>query len=263
MMTLSVCMIAHDEEDHLGEALESVRFAQDLVVVDCGSQDETALIARAFHARVFSRSNLANLNLNKNFAFEQATGDWILCLDADEIVPPDMAQEIQEILRHPPLEVAFFVPRRNNYFGRWLKHGSHYPDWQLRLFRRGQARFPAHHIHERLQVDGAIGYLHHPLDHYPYQTGEESRIKLDFNTSFEALHLFNDGVRPSPVNALKYRVWLPLARFVNRYLLKRGFLDGKPGWEAILMDMRSYRLRYTKLKELIARTPEKHERHIA
>jgi glycosyltransferase involved in cell wall biosynthesis len=262
-MTLSICMIAHDEEDHLGETLESVRFAHEMVIVDCSSQDETALIARAFHARVFSRPNLLNLNFNKNFSFEQATGDWILCLDADEIVPPDLAQEIQDLLRHPPPQAAFFIPRRNYYFGRWLKHGSHYPDWQLRLFRRGQARFPTRHIHERVQVEGAIGHLRYPMNHYPYESLEECQRKLDFNTSFEALHLYNQGVRPSLLNAIKFRIWLPAQRFVNRHLLKLGFLDGKPGWAAILMDMKSYRLRYSKLKELMLRTPEKNECHLA
>lgn len=256
-MTLSVCMIAHNEEEKIGEALESVRFANEIIVADCGSQDETALIARAFHVRLFSRPNLANLNVNKNFTFDQATSDWILCLDADEVVPPETAREIQDLLRHPPREAGFYLPRRNYYFGHWMKYGGRYPDWQLRLFRRGQGRFPARHIHERLQLDGSVGRLRHPLDHYPYQTRDECQRKLELYTSFEALHLYNQGIRPSALNSFKYKFWLPVRRFLNRYLLKGGFLDGWAGWQAILMDMRNYRLRYAKLKELMHRSPER------
>jgi glycosyltransferase involved in cell wall biosynthesis len=260
-MTLSVCMIAHNEEDKIGEALESVRFADELIIADCGSQDETALIARAYHARVFSRPNLANLNVNKNFTFDQASGDWILCLDADEVVPPESAREIRELLQHSAAEAGFMLPRRNYYFGRLMRHGGRFPDWQLRLFRRGLGRFPTRHIHERLQITGTIGRLVHSLDHYPYQTHEECQRKLDLYTSFEALRLFNEGIRPSALNALKYTTWLPLQRFLNRYLLKGGFLDGRPGWEAILMDMRNYRIRYRKLGEIKEKSPRKNEYH--
>jgi glycosyltransferase involved in cell wall biosynthesis len=249
-MTLSACLIAHNEEHHLGEALESVRFANEIIVADCESTDETALIAKAFGARVFSRPNLINLNVNKNFTFDQATGDYIFCLDADEIVPKETVREIREILRQNPSHSGYSLPRRNFFLGRWLKHGGHYPDWQLRLFRRGQGRFPQRHVHERLHIDGSIGRLQNPLDHHPYESFEECQRKLDFYTSFEAQHLYQAGVRPSPVRAFLFLLWMPGQRFLRRYLLKGGFLDGKAGWQAIRMDMRNFRLRYRKLCEL-------------
>jgi glycosyltransferase involved in cell wall biosynthesis len=249
-MTLSVCMIAHNEEHHIGEALESVRFAQEIIVADCESTDETALIAKAFGARVFSRPNSINLNVNKNFTFDQASGNYILCLDADEVVPRATAQEIRETIARQPREAGFFLPRRNHFLGRWLKHGGHYPDWQLRLFRRGQGRFPERHIHERLHLDGPVGRLQNPLDHFPYATLDECRRKLDFYASFEAQHLYNSAVRPSPLRALRYLYWTPAQRFLRRYLLKAGFLDGAAGWQAILMDTRNFRLRYRKLSQM-------------
>ncbi len=243
-------MIAHNEEDKLAETLESARFAEEIIVADCGSTDATPIIARAYQVRLFSRPNLANLNINKNFTFDQAQGDYILCLDADEIVPAAAAQEIRELLHRPPREAAFFLPRRNYFFGRWLQHGGQYPDWQLRLFRRGQARFPEKHIHERLQVEGQTGRLHHPLDHHPYPTRTECQRKLDLYTTFEANFLFRQGVRPSVLRALQFLYWKPAQRFLRRYLLKGGFLDGRPGLEAALMDVRNFRLRYAKLRRL-------------
>ena len=252
-MTLSVCMIAHNEEDKLPAALESVRFADQVIVADCESSDLTAVIARDQGACVFQRPNLVNLNVNKNFTFDQATGDFILCLDADEVVPQDTANEIREILENDPLESGFFLPRRNYWMGVWLRHGGHYPDWQLRLFRRGKGRFPEKHIHERLQIEGSVGRLHHPLDHFPYETREECLRKLEFYSSFEAKYLYQSGVRPSPIRAFWYLYWIPCQRCLRRYLLKRGFLDGAPGREAIEMDMQNFRLRYYKLKELASR----------
>ena len=249
-MTLSVCMIAHNEEHHIGEALESVRFAQEIVVADCESTDETALIAKAFGARVFSRPNLINLNVNKNFTFDQAQCDYILCLDADEIVPRETAHEIREVIRRERSEKGFYLPRRNYFLGKWLRHGGQYPDWQLRLFRRGQGRFPEKHVHERLHVDGPVARFQNPLHHHPYESLEECRRKLDFYSSFEAQHLFRVGVRTGPAAAARLLFWKPGQRLLWRFILKGGFLDGMPGWRAIRMDMQNFRLRYDKLRRL-------------
>jgi len=249
-MTLSVCIIAHNEEEKLPEALESVRFADEVIVADCDSEDATALIARGYGARVFSRPNLANLNVNKNFTFDQAKSDYILCLDADEMVPAETAAEIRMIVRQQPERAGYYLPRRNYFLGRWLKHGGHYPDWQLRFFRRGKGRFPESHIHERLCIDGEVGRLCHPLVHSPYETKEECRRKLEFYTSFEADLLYRKGVRPSPIHAIRFLYWMPAQRFLRRYIFKLGFLDGHPGWQSMLMDIQNFRLRYLKLREL-------------
>ena len=250
-MNLSICIIAHNEEEKLGDTLESARFADEVIVVDCGSSDATPILARSFGVRLFSRPNLTNLNVNKNFAFAQAGGDWILCLDADEVVPEQTAEEIRGILAGNPRENGFFLPRRNHLLGRRLRFGGSYPDYQLRLFRRGKGRFPEKHVHERLQVEGAVGYLRSPLEHYPYVTKEECRRKLDLYTSFEADYLYKQNVRPSLLQAFRFLVWQPFQRFMRRYLFKLGFLDGRVGWCAIMMDMSNFRLRYLKLRRLV------------
>ena len=249
-MTLSVCIIAHNEEDNLPRALESVRFADEVIVGDSESTDQTARIAEHSGAIVFPRPNLDNLNVNKNFTFDQAKGDFILCLDADEAVPPQTAEEILNVMKSNPAESGFFLPRRNHWMGRWLKHGGQYPDWQLRLFRQGKGRFPELHLHERLKVEGRIRRLHHPLDHFPYESREECQRKLDFYTTFEAKHLYDEGFRPSMLRKIRYMHWMPAQRFLRRYFLKLGFLDGRSGWEAVQMDMQNFQLRYSKLCKL-------------
>lgn len=249
-MRLSVCIIAHNEETKLPRALQSVRFADEVIVVDCGSTDRTVEIAKDYGARVFSCPNKLNLNINKNYSFAQATSDFVFCLDADEVIPEATAAEISSIINGNPVETGFFLPRRNYFLGRWLKHGGQYPDWQLRLFRRGKGRFPERHIHERLQVDGSVGRLRHPFDHFPYESRDECQRKLNLYTSFEAVHLLENGLRPSPWRALQYLYWTPGQRFLRRYILKLGFFDGVPGLEAVKMDMQNFRLRYRKLCEL-------------
>ncbi len=249
-LTLSVCIIAHNEEENLSRALQSVRFADEVIVVDCESTDATAAIAARSGAKVFSRPNLRNLNANKNFAFDQATCDFIFCLDADEAIPEATAGAIRRIIESDPSKDAFFLPRRNYYFGRWLKHGGHYPDRQLRLFRRGKGRFPERHVHERLHVQGEVGKIPFPFDHFPYRTKEEAERKLHFYTDFEAKHLLAKGVHPNWFRSLQYLYFKPVMRFLGRYVFKSGFLDGKEGWEAIKMDMRNFRLRYRKLCRL-------------
>ncbi|TKJ41746.1 b-1,4-glucosyltransferase [candidate division LCP-89 bacterium B3_LCP] len=248
--TLAVCMIAHNEADKIKTALDSVQFADQLVVVDCQSDDNTADVASQSGAQVFKRPNLRDLNVNKNFSFDQAQTDFILCLDADEVIPQETREEIISILSAKRSEVAYFIPRCNHWKGQWLKHGGNYPDRQLRLFKHGSARFPEKHLHERLQVQGKIGYLRHPMHHFPYQNSAECQRKLDFYTSFEADHLHKQGVSPSWWVYLRLMIWMPLQRLLRRYIFKMGFLDGKAGWEAVLMDMQNFRLRYQKLSNL-------------
>jgi glycosyltransferase involved in cell wall biosynthesis len=243
-------MIAHNEETKIGRALESVQFADEIIVVDCESSDRTAEIAADAGAILLTQPNLDNLNINKNYSFDQAQGEFILSIDADEVVTEKCGKDILDAVNSNPAQNGFFLPRCNFYFGRWLKHGAHYPDWQLRLFRREKGRFPGKHVHERLRIEGEIGKLRCAFHHFPYESYEEAERKLDFYTTFEARYLFEKGARPSLIKAFLNLYWRPLRRFLTRYLLKRGFLDGKPGYEAIKMDMRNFRTRYLKLRDM-------------
>ncbi|OGR69369.1 MAG: hypothetical protein A2081_05665 [Elusimicrobia bacterium GWC2_61_19] len=232
MPTLSIAMIANNEEKNLARSLGSAAWADEIIFVDCGSHDGTELEARKFPVKYFARPNSLAVYVNKQFAVDQATSDWILILDADEEITPALRDEIKRFIAAPGVAAAE-MPRRNYYFGRWLRHGGKYPDTQLRLFKKNRARFLPLPVHERLQVDGPIGRLKEPLLHYPYTDEEDQRRKLAFYTEIltRSYALKNRG---------KTAVMLrPFTRFFSAYILKLGFLDGPQGLRTALMDFRT------------------------
>jgi (heptosyl)LPS beta-1,4-glucosyltransferase len=236
MPTLGISLIAHNEAAMLGGALESAAFADEIVLVDCASTDQTGAIARSFpRVRVFDRPNNPNLNVNKTFGFEQLSTDWIFYLDPDERIPVDLARELNTLLGTTPHD-AFRLPRRNFFFGRWLQYGGQYPDRQLRIFRRGKASFPQKHVHESLEITGSIGTLTEPFDHHPYPTLNDYIRKMNFYTSFQASYW---AARQTPATVLMTLHQMgvrPGSRFLRRYLFKQGFRDGWQGFVAALGD---------------------------
>jgi glycosyltransferase involved in cell wall biosynthesis len=247
---LSITLIGHDEAGHLERLLPTLGWADEVVYVDCGSHDGSAELAARLGARVFLRHNDPNLNVNKAHAVAQVTGDWVLYLDPDERVGPELAAEIRATIAAEPPQAAFELPRRNFYLGRWLRHGSQYPDRQLRLFRRGRAQFPCRHVHERLQVEGDIGRLRRPFDHHPYESLEQLVAKFNFYTTVEARHLLERGETGWGVG-LRCCLLTPAARFARRWLLKGGCLDGLPGLLAALADSASWPARFLKARDLL------------
>jgi glycosyltransferase involved in cell wall biosynthesis len=242
---ISVAVIAHNEENNLPGLLDTLDFTDEVVVLDAGSSDRTAEIARGAGARVLEGENLRNLNVNKTRAVEATTGDWIIYLDADERVPPELADEIRAAAEENGRgRVAFTMPRLNQYFGKYLRHGGAYPDTQLRLFKRGKARFPCMSVHEKLDVDGPVGKLRTPLIHDSYPTLAEYMRKFPFYVQAGADHLERKGVRPGIINTLKYFAVKPAFRFLRRYVIRFGFLDGWRGFAAAAMDAYQYVMTY-------------------
>ena len=236
MPTIGISMIAHNEERQIANALHSSMFADDIVVVDCESTDNTAKIVKNFtRARLFSRPNNRNLNVNKSFGFEQLKTDWIFYLDPDEIITPQLADEIRQAISSDNY-AAYKLPRRNIFFGRWLAYGSQYPDTQLRLFKHGKASFANKHVHEMLQVDGAIGHLKNAFEHHPYPEIVDYLRKMIFYTGFQAEFWHNSGMSPSLINTWRHMFLRPLFRFLRRYFLKQGFRDGWQGFVAAAGD---------------------------
>jgi glycosyltransferase involved in cell wall biosynthesis len=246
MPSIAFTLIGHNEAHNLPRTLESVRWADQVVYVDCESSDGSAEVARRYTPLVLSRPNIPNLNLNKNVSIGAATTDWVFLLDADEVVPPALAGEIRSLMDADPPQSAFRLPRRNLFCGRWVRHGGQYPDYQTRLFRRGSARFPGLHLHERLSVDGAVGILREPLDHYTVDTPLTAIRKMNFNSSFNAAALVRAGRRPGPGIALEYLLLKPASRFLRRYLFKGGFLDGWPGLIVATIDCMDFPFRLFK-----------------
>lgn len=232
MPTISIAVIAHNEEKNLARALASAAWADEVVFVDCGSTDGTALAARDYNIKFFSRPNSRAVYVNKQFAADQAVCDWILILDADEEITPALRAEIKSFIASPR-GAAAEMPRKNFYFGRWLRHGGKYPDVQLRLFARGKARFLPLPVHERLEVDGEVARLKEPLLHYPYSTPADMAVKRDF---------YCDLLTRAYVLKKRSRlliIFRPFTRLFSSYILKLGFLDGAEGLRTALMDFRT------------------------
>jgi glycosyltransferase involved in cell wall biosynthesis len=248
-MSVSACVIAHNETANLERTLLSLQWADEIVVVDCGSDDGTADIARRFTEHVFERPNLSNLNVNKNFSFEQAVSDWIICIDADEVVGDRLAAEIGAVTAAEGPANGYFIARRNFWFGRPLMHGGHYPDRQLRLFRRGRGRFPERHVHERLSLEGPPGMLRETMDHYPYPSLAHYLAKMDFYTTFEAARRYEKGRRFSALSLLG-EIVTGKFRLFRRYLLKGGFRDGWQGFAAAYLDFLGRMVIQLKIREM-------------
>ncbi len=221
-------MITLNAERTLGRSLDSVTgLAGEIVIVDSGSSDRTLEIAAAHGARVISHP-WRGYGAQKNFAIEQATGDWVLSLDADEVVSGPLARSLSELPQEPPCD-GYRLPRLNHYFGRALHHGGQYPDLQLRLFRKSSGQFDTRPVHESLKIEGGVGRLDGDLIHYTYETIEEYLQKFLAYTELEAIRLLETGERPSTVRAIRKMLCAPALKFIRRYLFKLGFLDGIPG----------------------------------
>ena len=233
MSSISIAIIAHNEEKNIARALSSAAWADEIIFVDCGSTDGTVRTARKFPIKLFSRPNSTAVHVNKQFAIDQATSEWVFILDADEEIPADLRDEIKEAVARPKTAAAFKMPRRNFYFNRWLKHGGKYPDNQLRLFRRGSARFIPLPVHERLEVDGEVSRLKHPFNHYPCVAPEYFERKLIF---------YGEMLAKSYALKKKNRLLIllrPFTLFLMGYFIKLGFLDGKEGFKTAVMDFRN------------------------
>jgi len=221
-VTLSVVVITFNEEANLGRLLESTRLADEHIVLDCGSTDRTLEIARAFGARTFTE-NWKGYAAQKNSAIDKTTGDWVLSLDADEAAEPELMEEIRHVLDHNPPVDGYYMPRKNYFLGRWIRHGGFYPDRKLRLFRRGRGRFGERAVHEVVQVDGPAGTLNHALVHNAYPTLEGYIEHMNRYSSLGAEMKGNRGF--SVLNI----VINPLATFVYNYFFRLGLLDGREG----------------------------------
>ena len=222
---LSVVVVTLNEEERLRACLESAAWADEVIVVDALSQDKTVQIAREFTDRVIVRA-WPGYAAQKNFAIGEASGDWILSLDADETVPPELRGEILRVLAEGRPHVGYRIPRRNIFWGKWIRHGGLWPDWQLRLFRRGQGRFVERAVHESVEVGGSVGRLEGPLIHRSYRDVSDFLARADRYSTLAAEEWLRSGRRARTSDM----VLRPLGRFLSMYVLQRGFLDGARGF---------------------------------
>ena len=227
--TLSVALITLNEAANLPRTLASVQGMGEIVVVDSGSTDATVEIARDAGAQVFMEP-WKGFGAQKNSAFEHTTGDWILSLDADEEVSPQLAREIQALLVGEPRYAAYRIPRLNHFLGRPLTHGGYWPDPKLRLFHRGAARFEERPVHETMQASGPVGQLKGHLIHHCYPTLDDYIEHMNRYSTLGAEMLVASGRAPRSLPAFCWKALAnPAATFVYNYICRLGFLDGRAG----------------------------------
>lgn len=230
-MSLSVVIITKNEASNIKACLESVSFADEWIVLDSGSSDDTVQIARAFGAQVTTTPTWPGFGPQKNRALGLASGDWVLSLDADERVTPELAAQITAALKNPG-SVAFELPRLTQFCGRWIHHCGWTPDHVLRLFRRGQAAFSDDLVHERVVLKaGAVSRLTAPLLHYSYPTPAHYWRKLEQYSVAWAEQSHARGQRSSMPRA----VTSGLVAFVRSYFFRLGILDGSMGFAVCAM----------------------------
>ena len=229
MISVSAVVLTFNEQKHLPACLDSLRWADEVLVLDSFSTDGTTEIARGRGARV-EQSAFVNYAAQRERALQLAEGDWVLFVDADERVSDELRQEIQRLMAYDaarPPAAGFWIPRRNYIFGAWIRHTGWYPDRQLRLLLRARAHYdPERPVHELVQLDGTAGTLAGHLDHLNYETLGEFVRKQRVYARFDAEALAKRGVRVRP----HHFVVQPLREFRRRFLSLEGWRDGWRGW---------------------------------
>lgn len=245
MQPISATVITYNEERNIAEALQSLTWADEIIIVDSGSTDATVQICRQFTESIFHRDWTGYVD-QKHFAVEKAGHDWIFSLDADERTGPELRKEIQELAASGFHLHGYKIPRVAFFMGQWIRHGDWYPDYQLRLFDRRYGRWEGGQVHESVKTDGKSGYLKGEIYHFTYRSFSDYLRRLEIYSNLAAYDYQQKGVSATPMKLLGN----PIAAFIKAYLLKRGFLDGTPGFSVAVMGAVSVFFKYAKLYEL-------------
>ncbi len=239
MMSVSVVIVTENEEKNIGDALESVKDFEDIVVVDSFSEDRTVEICKKYTYRVYQHE-WQGYAKQKQMAVDYAEKPWVLILDADERVTQRLKSEIMEEIKNASFS-GFYIPRKNFFLDKWIRHGGWWPDYTLRLFLKDMAFIKDRKVHEKVVVKGKVGYLKNPLEHYTYRTVSDYIKKIDRYSTLSAEELREKGVNPGMLTMVVH----PLSTFFKMFFLRGGFMDGIHG--LILAILYSY---YTFLKYL-------------
>jgi glycosyltransferase involved in cell wall biosynthesis len=234
---LSIALAVKNEESNIKSCLSSVRdIADEIIVVDGGSTDRTVEYAKKYGAKVIRTDNPPIFHINKQKALDACHGTWILQLDADEVVTEELKKEIKEIVIHElrttnqePIN-DYSIPRKNYFLGKWLRKGGQYPDYVIRLIKKGKAYFPCKSVHEQIKVSGNVGYLHNPLLHYSYKTISEYWMKADTYTTLTVGELQGKRVKKGLNSWFTYNFTKPVYTFWTIFLRHKGFTDGYRGF---------------------------------
>lgn len=242
---LSVVVLTKNEEGRIAACLESVGWADEIVVVDDGSTDNTVNIVKKYTQKI-SIKNMDIEGRHRNWAYAQAKNRWVLSLDADEIVTSGLKEEISVILKNDPPENGFTIPRRNYIGNYWVKHGGWYPSPQLKLFKKDKFRYEEAAVHPRAIMDDPCGHLKNDLIHYSYRDIEDFLRKLNNQTTYEAQKWFNQN---KPMRLGRF-IWRSLDRFIRSYFVRKGYKDGFIGFTIAYFASLYQFISYLKYREL-------------
>ena len=244
---LSVAIIAQDEAQNLPDCLKSVAFAEQIVVVDSGSADDTVRIARDFGCDVFQEPWRGGFGAQKQFAVDQCRHAWVLVLDADERIPPDTAAAIRQILANPADAAAgYSLPRKNFFQGRWIRHAGWWPDRVVRLFQKKHGWMNPSAVHEAVEIDGLVAVLNFPIEHLTESRLSKILLKIDRYSTLGAADAFAAG-RTATAGAAVLRAILA---FFHNYIIRLGMLDGRQGLTLAATDAINKYFKYAKLAEM-------------
>jgi glycosyltransferase involved in cell wall biosynthesis len=241
---LSVIIITKNETRHIAACLKSVAWADEIIVLDSGSSDDTVAICKTYSAQVYE-TDWPGFGPQKQRALDKAREDWVFSIDADEQVTPQLKEEIQQAMQSKQF-AGYQMPRLSSFCGKQIRHGGWWPDYIVRLFRRESAGFLDVPVHEKVLVDGPIGKLKSPLLHDTYQTLEEAVDKMNTYSSLSAKMLFDAGKKSSISKTLIKTLWT----FVRCYLIKAAFLEGRYGLMLAAVNSQGTFYKYLKLLEL-------------
>jgi len=244
MTNLSVIIITKDEADNIRACIESVKWSDEIIVVDSGSSDATVEICREMGAQVHTL-DWPGYGMQKNRALSYATRDWVFSIDADERATPELQSQLIKAMGNESMD-GYYIPRLSQFCGKFVRHSGWYPDYVLRLFRRTKGRFSDDVVHERVILEGTAGKLSSPLLHFSYLNQAEVRRKTEQYAMAGAMQMFKNGKSTSVADAPLRAGWA----FFRTYLLRLGFMDGFTGLNIAMMNARTTYLKYAQLKAL-------------
>lgn len=231
MSKLSAVVSVYNEEKNIEKCLKSLSFADEIIVVDNGSLDNTRNIAKKYTDKIYSQKNdPQNIDLQKNFGIDKAKSEWVLIVDADEEITPELSKEILDTIESRSKDVetqinGCWIPRKNYIFGKWIQNTGWYPDLQLRLFRRGKGRYVHKHVHEVIKIEGNTEKLKNDLVHHNYSGIKQFVNKALVYTENEANFMIDNGYSFSYLDAIRF----PLDEFIRRFFSRQGYKDGLHG----------------------------------
>lgn len=256
---LSVALATFNEERSLGNCLDSIKgLADEVVVVDGSSSDRTVEIAKFFGAKVIVTDNKPIFHINKQQAIDECQGEWILQLDADEVVTPELAEEIRQVIeKDVDSPAAYWIKRKKMFLGHWIRKGGQYPDPVIRLFRKKKAYLPCKSVHEQMIVEGEVGWLENPLLHFPTPSFSVYITKDNRYSTLSALEMKEKNLSLGLFNSIRYFIVMPFKTFFSLYFLHKGFSDGFPGFVFALYSGLHHMSAYVKYWEI--KTSDKHD----